>query len=163
MLIVVGEVWRKRDERESDEKQNMLEKYKNKFELTLWGGSMKYENITHTQKYTQTHTSMRTVCFGLKLRRFGRYQTLQSMHRQYFSAVNIFQEWIFSKSEYFSAVNISLGYFLGVNIFQEWIFFKSEYFSRVNIFQEWIFLGVNFFFQGLNIFQGWIFSAMNNS
>ena len=35
MLIVVGEVWRKRDERESDEKQNMLEKYKNKFELTL--------------------------------------------------------------------------------------------------------------------------------
>ena len=59
---------------------------------------------------------------------------------EYFSSVNIFQGWIFSRNEYFSGVNIS----------QRWIFFRSEYFSGVNFFLGSIFSGVN-------IFQGWIF------
>ena len=34
---------------------------------------------------------------------------------------------------------------LGLNIFQEWIFFRSEYFSWVNIFQEGIFFRGDYF------------------
>ena len=59
---------------------------------------------------------------------------------EYFSGVNIFQEWIF----------------LGVNIFLGWIFFTSGYFSGVNIFQGWIFFRGEYF-SGVIIFQGWIF------
>ena len=51
---------------------------------------------------------------------------------------------------------IGAEYFSGVNIFQEWIFFRSEYFS---VFQEWIFFRGEFFFRGdyfswVNIFHG---------
>ena len=64
--------------------------------------------------------------------------------------MNIFQGWIFSRSEYFSGVIIFQGwlffridYFLGVIIFQGWIFFRGDYFSGVNIFLGWIFSGVD--------------------
>ena len=72
--------------------------------------------------------------------------------------MNIFQEWIFFRSEYFSGVIIFLGwiffrgeyffrgdYFSGVNIFQGWIFFRCDYFSRVNIFQGWLSLSFHIF------------------
>ena len=50
---------------------------------------------------------------------------------------------------YFSGVNI----FLGVNIFQEGIFFKGEYYAGVNIFQGEYFSEVNIL-QGWPFFRG---------
>ena len=66
--------------------------------------------------------------------------------------LNIFQGWIFSRSEYFS----------GVTIFQEWIFFRGEY------FQEWIFFRGEYFsgatsFQGGIFFKGWTFFRYTHS
>ena len=61
MLILAGEKWRKRDERESDENQKYVAEKKNSFEMMLWRGSIKYENVNYTQKNAQTHTSMRAL------------------------------------------------------------------------------------------------------
>ena len=49
-----------------------------------------------------------------------------------------------------------------VNIFQGWIFFRSESFSGVNIFQGWIFFWGWIFLVGI-FFKGEYFSDMNFS
>ena len=68
--------------------------------------------------------------------------------------MNIFQEWLFSRSEYFSGGE----YFQEMikNIFHGWIFFRWKYFLRGEYFSGWI----NF---RVNKFQGWMFSRGHRS
>ena len=88
---------------------------------------------------------------------------------EYFSGVNIFQEWISVRSEYlpvfqewiFFRVTIFQEWiFIRGEYFQEWIFFRDEYFSGVNIFQEWIFFRSKYF-SGWIFFRGKYFSGVN--
>ena len=77
--------------------------------------------------------------------------------------MNIFQGWLFFRSEYFSGVNIfRSGYFSGVNIFQGWIFFRGDYFSRVNIFQGQLVFKEKYFSRVM-FFKGWTFFRYTHS
>ena len=107
---------------------------------------------------TKTETKTKTQFYAL----LG----LNIFQGEYFSGVNIFQEWIFFRGDYFSEVNILRGEYV-----QEWIFFRGEYFSGLNIVQGDYFSGVNIFqgwiffredhFSRMNIFYGWIFFRVN--